>query len=193
MDSLALIRDRVLQAEQQRTDRSSPFILAIDGRSASGKTTLALHLAELLPASVIHMDDFFLPPELRTEERYARPGGNVHQERFVREVLPFLRKKDAFSYRRFDCRTMAYGEDIAVGCTPFRIIEGAYSLHPDFGRYADLTVFVSVSPEAQMERIIKRNGDTMAQRFREKWIPLEEAYFSAFSVVQTADLVIEND
>ena len=36
-------------------------VIAIDGRCASGKTTLARELAERLGAGVIHMDDFFLP------------------------------------------------------------------------------------------------------------------------------------
>ena len=57
-------------------------ILAIDGRAAAGKTTLANLLQEYFDGAVIHMDDFFLPLELRTKERYATPGGNVHYERF---------------------------------------------------------------------------------------------------------------
>lgn len=35
------------------------LILAIDGRSASGKTTLAARLSGQFKADVIHMDDFF--------------------------------------------------------------------------------------------------------------------------------------
>ena len=63
-------------------------VLAIDGMSASGKTTLAEELAEQFSGSVIHTDDFHLPFELRTEERRAQPGGNLDYERFAREVLP---------------------------------------------------------------------------------------------------------
>ena len=39
-------------------------VLAIDGMSASGKTTLAEELAEQFSGSVIHTDDFHLPFEL---------------------------------------------------------------------------------------------------------------------------------
>ena len=42
------------------------------------------------------MDDFFLPPALRTPERRSEPGGNVHYERFLTEVLPNLRSEDLF-------------------------------------------------------------------------------------------------
>ena len=46
-----------------------PYIIAIDGPCASGKTTVAAKIAEEWDASVIAMDDFFLRPEQRTEER----------------------------------------------------------------------------------------------------------------------------
>ena len=67
-------------------------VIAIDGRAASGKTTLAAALAAETGGTVVHMDDFFLPAELRTPQRLAAPGGNVHAERFAEEVLPFLRQ-----------------------------------------------------------------------------------------------------
>ena len=47
-------------------------IVALDGRCASGKTTLAAELAKRYGWSVVHMDHFFLRPEQRTLERYAR-------------------------------------------------------------------------------------------------------------------------
>ena len=55
-----------------------PALAAIDGRCGSGKSTLAGLAAHRLGCPLFHMDDFFLPPALRTPERYAAPGGNVH-------------------------------------------------------------------------------------------------------------------
>ncbi|MDR1683994.1 MAG: (d)CMP kinase, partial [Elusimicrobiota bacterium] len=42
-----------------------PFIIAIDGRCAAGKTTFAKWLAARLKAPVLHIDDFYLPLALR--------------------------------------------------------------------------------------------------------------------------------
>ena len=67
--------------------QQSSFLLAIDGMSGSGKTTLAHHLAQKFHAQVFHMDDFFLPLEMRTPERLQQSGGNVHYERFLETVL----------------------------------------------------------------------------------------------------------
>ena len=47
-------------------------VIALDGRAAAGKSTLAAALAETLQAAVIHMDDFFLPLALRAPQRLAR-------------------------------------------------------------------------------------------------------------------------
>ena len=89
--------------EELRVLPTGMRIIAIDGRCAAGKTTLAARLAKELGGDVIHMDDFFLPPALRTQERRSEPGGNVHYERFLTEVIPKLASGQAFSYQRFDC------------------------------------------------------------------------------------------
>ena len=167
---------------------TSPVIVAIDGRAASGKTTLAGDLSAILGAATVHMDDFFLPPALRTETRLAEAGGNVHYERFCEEVLPHLSRPDAFSYRVFDCGRMALDGERTVAAAPIRIVEGSYAHHPAFGDYAHVKVFCTVDAEEQMARILRRNGVAMAERFRTAWIPMEESYFRAYHVEGAADL-----
>lgn len=168
-------------------------VIAIDGRAASGKSTAAALLAPVLEAGVVHMDDFFLPPTLRTAERLATPGGNVEHERFAAEVLPQLRRAEGFSYRRFDCRSMALAEDRFVPAAPYRIVEGAYSHHPTFGDYADVRLFSDISPQQQRLRILERNGEAQLAVFLSRWIPMEEQYFAACSIRERADLLLRSD
>lgn len=165
-------------------------VVAIDGRAASGKTTMAEQLATVLQAGVVHMDDFFLPPDLRTPQRLAEPGGNVHYERFLQEVLPHLQEPEAFSYRCFDCGTMDFHGQRTVSSDRWRIVEGSYSMHPRFGRYMDLCVFSMVDSQEQIRRIRRRNGAEMAQVFEQHWIPLEETYFSTYQVSEKSDLIL---
>lgn len=194
-ERLAKLLKQIKDYTDKRVDKytnglSRPLIIAIDGRAASGKSTLAEQLSELLGADVIHMDDFFLPTELRSEERLTEPGGNVHYERFCEEVLPYLKTPAAFSYRIFDCSRMNYNGERAIGNTQIRIVEGSYSYHPKFGRYADLFVFSDVDTEEQLRRIKLRNGEEKAQVFAEKWIPMEERYFAAFGIKTHADAIV---
>ena len=200
LQKLAAIRERAIQEQtiQKRDSReeaiqkqAGPKVIAIEGRAAAGKTTLAALLSQVLAAGVIPMDDFFLPAELRTAERLAESGGNVHYERFRAEVLPYLKRNESFSYRRFDCGIIDYSGTRLVQSSPWRIVEGSYSCHPAFGDYMDCRFFCDVSPDEQRERILKRNGLEMAEVFFTQWIPKEEQYFRTERVKEKADLIIE--
>lgn len=181
-------------SKADRTDAENVVIVSIDGRCGSGKSTLAEQLSEITGAGVIHMDDFFLPLELRTQDRLAQPGGNVHYERFAEEVLSKLRERKAFTYKRFDCSTMQLGEERMVpklqSQIPLRIVEGAYSFHPVLGEYADIKVFSDIEYNEQLARILERNGEERLEAFKNRWIPMEEKYFTAFSVQELADIVV---
>lgn len=176
-------------------------LIIIDGRSGAGKTTYANSISK----NVVHMDDFFLPIELRTEERLKEIGGNIHYERFYEEVvspiIEALNKANSlaqsydaapapasFKYRIFNCKEMSYVGEREISLTEDIVIEGAYSMHPYFkwDEHAlthALTIekiFMDISPEEQEARIKARNGQTVWEIFRDKWIPLEEAYFQSF-------------
>ena len=160
----------------------APCVIAIDGRCASGKSTLAEGLATVLDGDLIHMDDFFVPPALRSEERFRTPGENIHHERFCEEVLPHVKRNAPFAYRIFDCGRMDYHGMREIGARPFRIVEGSYSTHSHFGRYADITVFSDVAGDVQRERILARDGEAMLRNFVTRWIPMEEAYFAHYQI-----------
>lgn len=167
-----------------------PYIIAIDGRCAAGKTTFARKMGILLQCPVIQMDHFFLQRHQRTEDRLAEPGGNVDRERFQDEVVNPLVAGETFSYRIFDCRKMELGEWVEVESAPVVIVEGAYSCHPAFQRYWDLKIFLDIDSEEQIRRIQKRNGEEKLSMFRKRWIPMEEAYFSAFNIKENSDIVL---
>ncbi len=166
---------------------SKPVLLAIDGRCGSGKTTLAKVLGEKSGAAVVHMDDFFLRLEQRTPARLAEPGGNVDRERVLEEVLLPLREKRPVVYRPYDAHRPAMLEPVRLEPSPLTIIEGSYSCHPDLWDFYDLRVFIDVPPEEQLRRIAARSGPEKLAAFQARWIPLEEAYFQAFSPEKHCD------
>ena len=146
-------------------------------------------LSEHYNCPLIHMDEFFLRPEQRTPSRYAVPGENIDHERFLEEVLLPLRRGQAVSYCPFDCQTQQLTSAITLPAAPLYLIEGSYSCHPALRSHYDLRLFLTVEPEEQLRRITKRNGPDYAQVFRDRWIPLEEAYFSACDVENCCDSV----
>ena len=179
---------------KQRITENGRAVVAIDGNAASGKTTLAAQIAEYFApqcsVNVFHMDDFFLPPALRTPERLSEPGGNVHYERFRSEVLAGVAANAPFSYGVFDCSVMAITHSVAAEPAALSIIEGAYSMHPYFGAPYDLRIFLSATAETQRARILRRNGAEMLTRFETIWIPMENRYFEAFRIREQCDFVL---
>jgi len=169
---------------------SSPVLVAIDGRCGSGKTTLSDILKEKGPCQVIHMDDFFLRKEQRTEERFAEPGGNMDRERLIEEVLTPLKDGKCAHMRRMDCSVMELKENGVLKPEGIIVAEGSYALHPDLRKFYDLTVFMDVLPADQLERIRLRNGEAKLETFVSRWIPMEEYYFRECRVKDCADLYI---
>ena len=180
------VEQRILELLQKQ----GRIVLAIDGRCASGKTTLANQLQKKLGGTIIHLDDFFLRPEQRTPERYAEPGGNVDYERFEKEVLIPLKEERDFIYYPFDCRTMTIqSEPVFVENGQLILIEGSYSLLTVFRPYYDRTLFLTISQEMQLERLRKRAPEKV-EMFQKKWIPLEEYYIQQMRIEEVADDVM---
>ena len=191
LDALACMLP--LMQEMANKSRERAIVVGLDGRCGSGKTTLAKLLGEVFDCNVIHMDDFFLPPALRTPERMQESGGNVHYERVEAEVLTGLLRGEPFRYGVFDCGQMAITYERDVPLQPITVIEGSYALHPRLNSIYDIKVFCDIDAQTQRERILLRNGEAMLGTFIARWIPMEERYFEAFPIREMCDYVLRTD
>lgn len=171
-------------------------ILAIDGKCGSGKTTLASFLAQKYGGRVVHLDHFFLPPELRSDARLAIPGENFHKERFLKELGSVLGDKGHFAqdicYNAYCCQS-GQSEKLLLPPAPLTVVEGSYSAHPDLSHLYDIKVFCAISDIEQRRRISLREGDNPRKEalFFSRWIPLENRYFEAFNIMQTCDFILD--
>lgn len=179
--------DRVLD----RKRGAGSVAVAIEGNSGAGKSDLAHRVAQRYDCNVIHMDDFFLQPHQRTEERFRQAGGNIDYERFQGEVADRLKGEEEFRYRIYDCSRSALTDTVRVAPKRLTIVEGVYSMHPLWKERFDLRIFLTVDPVIQLERIRRRNGANMLKRFQEEWIPMENRYFETYGIADQCDLVID--
>lgn len=187
------IVESILYEIEALRQRKQSLLIAIDGRCAAGKTTLAAHLQKVCGCNVISMDHFFLRPEQRTAQRMSEPGGNVDYERFLQDVLIPLKRGEAFSYRPYDCHQQAMAEAIQIEPLAVNIIEGSYCCHPALYEYYDLRIFLTIDEAVQLRRIRSRNGEIGAVLFKQKWIPLEEHYFLAHFIKERCDLCFQTE
>ena len=175
-----------------RLSRNSgrPTLIALDGRCGSGKTTLAAWLAQQFPQSLtVHTDDFYLPPHQRVPDWADIPCANMHLDRLRDEVLTPAREGLPFVYRAYSCREGAFLLPVPAAPMPLVIVEGSYSHHPSLAPYYDIKVFLTCPPEEQARRLRVREGERYAG-FVSRWIPLEERYFAAYRIEETADFEV---
>lgn len=165
--------------------------IAIEGRCASGKTTLAAYLYRRFPLTVFHMDDFFLPFQMRTRERLAQSGGNVDFQRFQNEVLDPVSKGHPVCLRPFDCSTGGFTSPVHIVPENLVLVEGSYAMHPALSGYYSGSIFLTCSSEEQLRRLSAREHPAKLRRFQNEWIPLEERYFSALSIQSRCDLMLD--
>ena len=185
--------DRVLEVLQRHAKR--PLLVAIDGHSAAGKSTLARRIAELVDGvSIVSGDDFYrvmsedecsgLTPEEGFERYYD-------WQRLEREVLEPLTAGRTSRYQRYDWTANRLGETVTVEPQGIIVIEGCYSLRLELRPYYHVTFFVETSEAARLERQRRRGDATEAQLAR--WDAAEAYHFAKNAPEKGADLVVCGD
>lgn len=167
-----------------------PLVVAIDGRSGTGKSTLASLVAKETRAAVVLLDDFFaasIPDadwdRMTVEER----GANVFDWARIRSeaMVPLLAGRVA-RWRPFDFDSGqradgTYGmKTKATEVEPASVIllDGAYSAGPQLTDLVDLTVLVELSEEERWARLARREEAEFLAQWRVRWTAVEDFYFS---------------
>jgi dephospho-CoA kinase len=172
-----------------RPPKNSKFYLvAIDGRGGSGKSSLAEYLQKLLPEfTVLNGDDYFEPT----------PGelawGAFNAERFTKEViLPLRDAKTRILYRPYDWHREPSISERVIDIRTGACIERCFSFGFDINY--DLRIWVETPREVCFARGLARESmpeDRAAKVWREIWQPAEDKFIEKTKPLQSADLVID--
>ncbi|MFD2131857.1 uridine kinase [Pseudogracilibacillus auburnensis] len=186
-----MVYEQVYEVFRTLIEKQEHVVVGIDGRCCSGKSTLAMNLQSKFNGNVFHMDDFFLPKQLKSASRLREIGGNVHYERFKEEVLDPLQRGLSVRYRPYCCVKDILLDEVHVQPKQLNVIEGVYAMHPVLQQEYDYTIFVTVDANIQLKRLMKRESKKKVRKYLDEWIPLEEQYFHALHLDSICDLVID--
>lgn len=175
---------------EKQIKQNRKVVIAIDGPSASGKSTLGDLLKKKYDALLFHTDNYFLPKEKKTKKRLSESGGNLDYERLKSEIMDNL-ENDYIKSNFFNCKIDVLEDRESQVNKQVVIIEGAYSMHKELYPYYSLSIFLEIEESLQKDRILARNGEKMLKRWVEEWIPLENYYFNEEDTKTKADLVID--
>ena len=155
-------------------------VIAVDGPSGAGKTTLAARLSDALHgAPVVHMDDLY-------------PGWDGLADavpRVVEWVATPLLRGDRARYRRFDWVRHEYAEWHEVPAAPVVVVEGVASAARPMGTVLTVTVWVEAPDAVRMARGIARDGEAYRPHW-ERWARQEREHFAVDGTRDRADVVV---
>lgn len=173
---------RLFERPESLTDR--PWIVAIDGRSSAGKTTLAGRVAALLPAAtVVHTDD--------VAWWHSRFGWT---DLLVDGVLDPVRAGRPVSYRppAWEARGRVGSIDVPAGAEVV-VVEGVGAGRRDLRGSLDRVVWVQSDVERADARSVARvgtpGGPTGLDAMRE-WMAEEDAFLARDRPWERADLIV---
>lgn len=172
-----------LEPVLEKREADKPFVIMIDGNSASGKSTLAEFLSKKYGCSIVHVDDFYFPREIPRK----LGEGNSDLKRIRESVLKPFKKGEMVRYSPFDPGKQGFSEPVSF-FDHLLILEGTYSLHPQLAQYADYSIFLKVDPDTQIKRLKQRDPDKL-DRFLNQWLVQEREYFEKYQPCLKADWI----
>ena len=175
------IVDEILKLASGRVNKHKPFVVAVDGRSASGKSTLTKELLSQLPAStsVIEGDDFYrVMSEIARLKLSPEQGVKLFFDwQRVIELLKSLKVGSDINYRVYKWGHNCLGDVKTICISDIVIIEGVYSSRPEFSSFIDYHILVETPYKQRLQRQLNRGENTYD--IINKWAKAEELYFES--------------
>ncbi|OFE17709.1 hypothetical protein BA895_14550 [Humibacillus sp. DSM 29435] len=168
-------------------------VVAIDGPSGAGKTTLAQGVADALAAlpgildlgvstrvELVHMDHLYPG----WDGLAAAPG------LLTAQVLEPISRGEPAAYRLWSWLREEWRGSRAVLPSRFLVVEGCGASVMPAGAYAAVRVFVEADPGLRMERGIARDGEAYRPKWQQ-WADQETALFESDGTRRRADLLVD--
>jgi para-aminobenzoate synthetase len=183
-----------------------PFLIALDGPSGTGKSTVAASVARELDAAIVPSDDFFAAGI--TDSGWAaldaagRAAAAIDWRRLRRDALEPLLAGTLAAWHPFDFApgTRSDGtypmaaEAVVLAPRDVIVVEGAYSCRPELADLIDLAVLVVASPAERRRRIAARETDQeWTAAWHARWDAAEAFYFTSIRPAESFDLVVRTD
>jgi len=180
---MTVVAATVMRLGQGRGARHRPVVLAVDGRSSSGKTTLAARLRHVVNRSaVVHTDDIAW--------WHSRFGW---ADLLIEGILTPVRAGRSVSFRPppWDERQRPGAIEVPAGCS-LLIIEGVGAARRESAHLIDVAVWVQ-SDERETERRnlnrVGQPGESPSERHMRDWMAEEVPFLADQRPWQRAGIV----
>src|SRR5690348_15604152 len=163
------------EIRRQLRGRTEPLLVALDGRSGTGKSTLAALLAAQVGATVVEGDDFY-PGGADAEWDGLSPAEKaalvIDWRRLRAEALePLLAGRPA-AWHPFDFQA---GHGLAAHIVtrdpaPLVVLDGVYSARPELADLIDLAILIEAADDTvRRQRLLAREGAPFMTAWHRRW------------------------
>jgi len=193
--------DEIVFAINNLLKRKNPILIALDGRSGTGKSTIAQVIASRVESVIVVSDDFYSGGNddgwsgVSVKKKVARV---IDWQRMRAHVLePLLAQRPA-SWYPLDF-TPGVGwvgwKDEAITLEPASVIivDGVYSARPELADLVDLVILVEADDEASRKRLIMREGQSFMDRWHAIWDVAEDYYFDSVCPRSSFAMIVRNE
>jgi uridine kinase len=157
-------------------------LVALDGRSGSGKTWLASQLAAAAKAPVIHMEDLY-------------PGWDGLADTtavLAKWIIGPLSQGGPARWRRFDWEAMRYAEWHSTGPADVIIVEGCGSIRAGLASVYSARIWAEASAATRHQRLAARPDWPAYAPHAQQWAQAEDRLYQAEQTRQQCDWIVKN-
>jgi uridine kinase len=190
------IEGLIVRIEAVALARAGPIVVALDGRSGAGKSTIAPVLASEVDGVVVDGDDFYAggSGEMWDGMAAAQKVDHVIDWQRQRPVLEALRRGEAIGYHPYDWEDDdndgAAPHLVTVDPAPVVILDGVYSARPELADLVDLTVLILIPDDIRRAQLLARNGEDYRRDWEARWTEAELHYFGTIMPPEAFDLIL---
>ncbi|MBA2286421.1 MAG: hypothetical protein H0W02_13140 [Ktedonobacteraceae bacterium] len=193
--------DIVVFEISQLLKRKNPVLVALDGRSGTGKSTIAQAIASRVEGVIVVGDDFYSGGNddawsgLSAKQKVDK---GIDWQRMRAQVLePLLAKKPA-SWHALDFKPEIgwvgwKDETVELEPAPVILVDGVYSTRPELSDLVDLAILVEADDAVRRQRLVIREGQAFMDRWHRLWDSAEDYYFTSICPRASFDIVVRND
>jgi uridine kinase len=172
--------------------KSLALLVGIDGCGAAGKTTLANRIQALAQGvTVVHMDDFFLPSQIRKNAPTDEIGGHFDWKRVQEQVLNQVSRGEPGKYQQYNWDTDRLAKWFDVPAHGIVVVEGLYSTRRELANLYDFKIWMDTPRNIRLHRRSERDGKAARDTWEKYWMKGEDAYVEHHRPYAFADLILD--
>jgi uridine kinase len=200
---VAASREIAGEIHRRLAEQARPIVVALDGGSGAGKSSLASLIADELDIALIPLDDFYsaeIPdPQWDAFSVEERLQHVFDWERLRQQALRPLLAGEPARWHAFDFEsgqrpdgTYGMRSDATIRQpSTVILIEGAYSAHPELSAFVDLAILVDVPLQERQARLDAREDEGFLRAWHKRWDPVELYYFACARPARSFDWVVK--